>query len=159
MIEIAGGQPPDDTVKDGRSFVPLLQKRRHTEWRDALMLECSNIRAVVMEKWKYIANRPPDHIRKKMENEAAECGRTGKKRRISWHGTGNWHKDEEGVIYGADRDFPHYFDYDQLYDLENDVYEQKNLANEPEYLGILDEMKRRLKDELKTLPHIFGEFK
>ncbi|MFC1498127.1 sulfatase [Verrucomicrobiota bacterium] len=159
LIEIAGGQPPDDMVKDGRSFVPLLRKRRHTEWRDALMLECSNIRAVVTEKWKYIANRPPAGIRKKMEKEAMECASAGKKRRISWHGTENWHNDEEGVIYGADRDFPHYFDYDQLYNLENDIYEQKNLANEPEYSGILREMKKRLKDELKTLPHIFGEFK
>jgi len=160
FVDLAGGAIPSDTVIDGRSFVPSLVGQATMEnRRDALLLECSNTRAVVTENWKYIANRPPTEAREKMEAEARESARTGKKRRIAWDGRENWMERQPGVAYNADRDFPCYFDEDQLYNLEDDIYEQENLAYRAGYEAKLDEMKKRLKESMKTLPHTFGEFK
>jgi len=160
FIDIAGGRSPADMSEDGRSMVDLLLGRGgRKQRRDSLLLECSNIRAVVTERWKYVANRPSAAIREGMDAEARECAKSGKKRRIGWDGKENTHNWEDGIRFGADLDFPDYFDYDQLYDLENDVYEQKNLAKDPKYAGELAQMKEMLKARLKGLPHTFGEFK
>lgn len=157
FVRMAGGTPPVDMTRDGRSFLPLLLgNQKQTVHRDSLLLECSNIRAVVTDKWKYIANRPPAEIRRKMEKEARECAASRKKRRIGWDGRKN---SGRGIRFGSDLDFPNYFDYDQLYDLENDVYEQENLAANPKYAKNLAQLKNLLKEHLGSLPHTFGEFK
>ena len=46
---------------DGKSFLPLLRGETD-QHRDSLMLEMSVSRALVTERWKYIANRPPPEI-------------------------------------------------------------------------------------------------
>ena len=56
-------------------------------------------------------------------------------------------------------DFPGYFAPDQLYDLENDLYEQRNLAGEKSHAATLAQMRRSLSRVLAPLPHTFGEFK
>ena len=56
---------------------------------------------------------------------------------------------------GIDR----YFDADQLYDLEADPKEQRNLAGKPEHAEKLEEMKAELQQYLKKLPGSFGELK
>jgi arylsulfatase A-like enzyme len=71
--------------------------------------------------------------------------------------TGKWHRDEEGVVYGSNRDFPHYFDPDQLYDLEEDPFEQNNLYEGEKYRDQVKQLKNQLKDIQKTLPHEFAE--
>ena len=48
-----------------------------------------------------------------------------------------------------------YFDPDQLYDLEADPGETQNLAKDPAYQEILDEMKKELEQYLKSLPGKF----
>ena len=45
---------------------------------------------------------------------------------------------------------PHYFDVDQLYDLETDPYETTNLAGDPAHAPVLHEMKLRLQGYLQT---------
>ena len=160
FIRMAGGTPQQDMARDGESFLPmLLGQGTPRSWRNGLLLECSNIRAVVTERWKYIANRPPKAVREQMEAEARQHATTGKKRRIGWDGSKNPHTWEKGIRYGADLDFPCYFDDDQLYDLAADPFEQKNLANDPAWARTLEEMKALLKAKLKDLPHTFGEFK
>ena len=57
-----------------------------------------------------------------------------------------------------DKLFPHYLDEDQLYNLESDPCEQKNLAGTPENAPVLAEMREKLKARLADLPHLFGEF-
>jgi hypothetical protein len=44
-------------------------------------------------------------------------------------------------------------DADQLYDLENDPHEQRNLAFGPDYAGVLQDMKRRLQAYLDRFEH------
>ena len=53
----------------------------------------------------------------------------------------------------------HYYDADQLYDLENDPAEQNNLAPNPAYERKLGQMKALLKEYLARLPGTFAEFK
>ena len=67
--------------------------------------------------------------------------------------------DEEGVGYSADRDFPHYFDADQLYDLQSDPFEQHNIIDDPKMAETAASLKITLGQYLTTLPHTFGEFK
>ena len=47
---------------------------------------------------------------------------------------------------------PGYYDADQLYDLEADPNELKNLADNSEYKKILDEMKTELRNYIDNLP-------
>ena len=162
FLELAGAAPPEDMARDGASFVPVLKGGPEpSNWRDGLYLECSNIRGVVGRKWKYIANRPPAEAQRAIQADALEAARTGRLRLVSLDGQRNPHRGaaREGVRYGVMYDFPNYFHHDQLYDLDNDVFEQRNLACDPSFRGVLDEMKDRLRRLMRSLPHTFGEFK
>ena len=156
FIEIAGGSPPQHMKQDSRSFLPVLRNDAN-DIQDSILLETSNIRAVVTKRWKYIANRPPQNVLERMQQEAKQEPNS-LKRQIGWSGNKNWHEGQEGVVYGANRDFPDYFDKDQLYDLENDVFEQENLAYDPAYAEIVTRLKEHLSKHLSGLPHTFGEF-
>ena len=162
FLDLAGGAPPEDMARDGASFVPILEgEPEPSGWREGLYLECSNIRGVVTRKWKYIANRPPAEAQRAIQADALEAARTGRLRFVSLDGQRNPHRGaaREGIRYGALFDFPNYFHHDQLYDLENDVFEQRNLACDLSFRGILDETKDRLRGLMQSLPHTFGEFK
>ncbi|MBI4910657.1 MAG: sulfatase-like hydrolase/transferase [Acidobacteria bacterium] len=151
-LNLAGATPPDNTTIDGTSFSPMLSGTpAPPDWRGSLYLECLHIRAVVTGKWKYIANRPPEQISDRIRADGLESARTGKPRTIGLDG--------ERLRYGANIDFPHYFDHDQLYDLEHDMLEQRNLAGDRSFGPVLNEMKGRLKRHMASLPHTFGEFK
>ena len=145
---------------DGRSMAPLLKGvGAPKDWRDALLLEVAYSRAVVTDEWKYIAVRFPEAIQSKVR----EVG-PGK---VSWDGVvrrfeqeARW-GDKKGDVstdYGGHKDFPAYFDPDQLYDLKKDPYEQTNLAGDPAHAAQVRKMKALLTQQLATLPHAFGEF-
>lgn len=160
FLDLAGG--PVSSQVDGASFAPMLQGAAKPEtWRKSLLLETSNIRAAVSEDWKYIANRPPEEVWRKIEADAAEALKTGRKRYVALDGVRNPHPGyvNEGIRYNALADFPHYFDRDQLYHLPTDVFEQDNLAGDPSYRSQLEAMKGELRDLLAPLPHTFAEFK
>ncbi len=162
FLDLAGAAPPPEMAQDGASFAPMLRRgSAESRWREDLLLEVSYIRAVVTRKWKYIANRPPEAVQRAIQADALEAARTGRLRLVSLDGERNPHPGaaREGVRYGVLRDFPNYFHHDQLYDLENDLFEQHNLACDPSFGGILDEMKDRMRRHSERLPHAFGEFK
>ena len=52
--------------------------------------------------------------------------------------------------YGADAEFPGYFDRQQLYKLDTDFLEQNNLVGDPEYGTVKLEMQRLLFQYLKN---------
>ena len=160
VAEACGIPLPKGFEADGQSLLPLFNEAGPPEaWRDSLMLEIAHARAVVTPEWKYIALRYPPPLREEVER--AEPGT------YAWNGTatrfqkGNqW--DREGdvyVPYGANKDFPGYFDADQLYNLREDPYEQKNLAADPAHEETLAQMKQRLRAHLIACPHTFGEFR
>ncbi|MGE4489435.1 MAG: sulfatase [Kiritimatiellales bacterium] len=132
---------------DGRSFAPLLRSDSKG-WRDSLYLESAYARAVVTKQWKYVAVRFPKELQQKLDSgEVTQMPQTGD------------FLDHGHVFYECDRKFPGYFDRDQLYDLENDPYEQHNLAGDPEYAPVLKQMKEKLTQACEDMPHAFGEFK
>ena len=60
--------------------------------------------------------------------------------------------------YQTEEMYPAYWDADQLYDLNKDLYEQQNLAQHPEYHAQLERMQQDLEGMISNLPHTFGEF-
>lgn len=144
ILDICGIRKPDDLQLDGMSFLPLLKGSPDYK-RDSVFIEITTERAVVTDDgFKYIAVRFPPDIQKQVD--------AGKK-------FAHWCEPiEESNTMGADKDFPGYFDQDQLYDLNTDPKEQKNLARDPAHAERLESMKKLLGDYSSRLPHDFGEF-
>jgi arylsulfatase A-like enzyme len=162
LIDIAGGDAPNDMTTDGRSLSDAWTKGSEPDsWRAALLLECSSVRAVVTHRWKYLACRPVPKVMAKMSADAEAARREGRDRLVDWSGNANPHPRgrKGGIRYNADLHFPAYFDADQLYDLRNDVIEQKNVAKVPKNATTVAELQQHLRDLLRPLPHTFGEFK
>ncbi len=159
ILAAAGGNPKE--VKppfDGSSFLPVLEgEQPEGEFRDHVLLEVHSSRAIVTPKWKYIANRPTPEIAEAMEADARRAKEGNGRRVVSWNGRKNWNEQSDGVLFDADTLFPHYFETDQLYDLENDIFEQRNVLSEnPEKVK---ELQKLLSEDLESMPHTFGEFK
>jgi len=153
ILDAAGIKNPDMKI-DGRSLLPLLENPSNDNWRTSLYLEVTYTRAVVTDRYKYLAIRYPDHVRKQITPE--------NRRQFNQEGTRLSTRSISGPVtvrYGAANDFPGYYDYDQLYDLKNDPREQKNLAYDPAHKKTLGIMKSILKGYSADLPHDFAEFK
>jgi arylsulfatase A-like enzyme len=159
IVDMAGGTVSKDNPQDGKSFLPWLLGKEKKDFRKALLLECGFSRAAVTKEYKYLVNRPPANIEKVMNDEAEKCLANNTRRRIGWDGVPSPHIGEPGIRYYADRDFPCYFDKDQVYNLKNDFFEQNNILNIAEGQKILPEMKEIMKELLKDMNYPFGEFK
>ena len=143
LIEVAGGNAPPDMVQDGRSFTSqLFGQPEPKDWRTHMLIEAGNSRAIVTRDWKYIANRVPPEIEAKMKARPGE---------VFWTGVDHHN-------YQTEEMYPAYWDADQLYDLNKDLYEQQNLAENPEYRAQLERMQQGLEGVVSDLPHTFGEF-
>lgn len=143
LIELAGGTPPPDMAHDGRSLRLLLAgKPEPKDWRKSMLIEAGNSKGVVSRDWKYVANRVTPEIAAKMKARPGE---------VFWTGLDHHN-------YSNEEMYPAYWETDQLYDLRNDLYEQNNLAANPEYAAQLQAMRKRLSGYVADLPHTFGEF-
>jgi arylsulfatase A-like enzyme len=143
LIDVAGGRAPADMTEDGHSFKSqLLGKAEPMDWRTDMLIEAGNSRAIVTRDWKYVANRVTPEIQAKM---------TARPREVFWTGVDHHN-------YQTEQMYPAYWDADQLYDLNNDLYEQQNMSKESEYQARLEQMQKRLDEVVAGLPHTFGEF-
>lgn len=145
----ACGVSPSNVCLDGRSWLPLL-KGDGWAWRDTLFLEITYTRGIVTKDWKYIATRFPARI--------ATTITPDNRREFNQEGARHSIGSKEHVRYHADRDFPGYYDDDQLYELRSDPQQQHNLAGDPKYQNPLNAMKQQLAKYSRSLPHAFGEF-
>ena len=146
FFDLAGIKVPDKYIVDGRSLRPVFGGNPPGRWRDHLYFEMGSARAVCTKKWKYVAVRyskeriadikkaRPESLPKLM----AYIGRTG----IGTRGAQN----------------PGFFDYDQLYDLEKDPKEKRNLAGNSRHGRTLERMRGLLKSDLESFGRPFGEF-
>lgn len=143
LLDIADGIPPEDMTSDGRSFLPqLLGEPEPQDWRASIFLEVGNTRAVVTKRWKYIANRVSPEIEQLMaENPYV----------VYWTGVDHHNYNSE-VMY------PGYWDADQLYDLDNDLFEQNNIHKTSAGCKVIMELKQEMNNYVSGLPHRFGEF-
>ncbi|MHB1158181.1 MAG: sulfatase family protein [Phycisphaerales bacterium] len=157
LLAMAGADPALLGQADGRDLSDLLAGRTPTDWRKHLLLEIGYTRAVVTPHHKYIVNRPSAQVLQRMQAEAAAAS-DRMQRRIDWAGNPNPHWGEPGVWFYASRDFPCYFDPDQLYDLDQDVFEQTNRYDDPSLAAIRKDLIAVMAQAGHSLPHRFGEF-
>ena len=138
---------------DGVSFKGQLldSKRKGRQW---LGLEMGYARGVVTERYKYIALRYPKAVQEKITDE--------NRKEYNWQGNAwinykeDFPKDAIGHLPVYVK-FPGYYDYDQLYDLEKDPMETVNLAGDSAYKGVLEDMKKKLREHIKSTGQVFGK--
>ncbi|MDQ8209639.1 sulfatase-like hydrolase/transferase [Coraliomargarita sp. SDUM461003] len=178
LIDVAGATPPAEMKADGHSFLPVLEKGAAAEWKNVFMAEYNCAKAIVTPRWKYVAVRyTEDQWQKIREEEARQPSApdfNNENRMRKWK---KWTQPElsENQLpyafniyrYWTQHDmnhikragqYPYIFDLDQLYDLENDPNEQKNLAKDPAYAEQLDQMKALMHREVAKMDRPFGEF-
>ena len=139
--------PGQETYRfDGKSFLSLLQGSDQPV-RESLLCEIGATRAVIKDNYKYLAFRIPESRQALAEGSELPmthiCDRPG--------GRGS----EKPAI----RFYPNYYDSDQLYNIEIDPFEKNNLAEDPEYKAILEDLKTEMRNHLRELPGGFAEFK
>lgn len=140
LMDVAGIEKTDDMIMDGTSLLPLLKGEDQPVHED-LFFEYGVTRAVSDGKWKYIAFRYTDEQVEEMKSGAV-------KQALST--MGNLHDFRVGVYHQ-----PHWYDPDQLFDLENDPHEQNNLAGDPAYADQLKIMHAKLQKYLDRFDHPF----
>jgi arylsulfatase A-like enzyme len=133
MLEAAGAAPAADFKPDGLSLVPALTKGAKID-RDFLYFEMYTSRAILAGDYKYTAYRYNQQMIDKMKSGRSKVA-------LDYAG------DDNGVHASiAIRYAPGYFDLDQLYNVKNDIWEQQNLAANPEYKSKLEELRKQLVD-------------
>ncbi len=144
LLDLCGIPKPaaGQAVLDGRSFAPLITDASASLEPAPVFLEFGYGRAIVDGNWKYIALRFPPAIQKRRDE-------TGKMPRYQGE-FGNSERESQG--------FPHYGAADQLYNLREDMFEQKNLADDPAHRAKLEELRSKLKVKLQEIGLPFGEF-
>lgn len=156
----------DSAEFDGKSFRPVLEGKTE-EIHDTLYLELGYARGVMKGNYKYMAIRYPEYADDMtLEDRAVVLEKYNDGRRMrkmlmvnddpaapySHFSTVPGGEAAEHESYGV---LPGYFDADQLYDLSKDPTEQVNLASNPEYAAILEELKSDLQAYLDDLPGTF----
>jgi len=131
LLDAVGVATPEGVQIDGVSHWNTLAGSPGD--RDDLYFEWGYSRAVRTRKWKYIAYRP--------NAERVAAMKSGKVDR-AYDFAGKPNADYPMHHY------PHYFEPDQLYDLENDPGEQNNLAPDPGHQSVLAEMQALLRTYL-----------
>jgi arylsulfatase A-like enzyme len=170
ILSACGIQAPSDLNLDGMDLMPLLSDAtQHT--RDSLYCEIGHTRALITNKHKYLAFRvPPSRRISQADNlkamRAAARKTPAKKNGLSINPQAritHIHRfpggDGTELGNGLKHYRKHYFDADQLYDLEHDPEESNNLAKDPAHRGLLKEMRNRLTQHLEGVPGPFAEFK
>jgi arylsulfatase A-like enzyme len=156
LLEAAGVDTVGEVASDGQSFLPILDDPTQAG-RDVLILEIGYARAVVTPLWKYITIHYPDKVRKEMQSKGREA--------FDLSGVDNMKFDPDYVPGRALRAweplyvrFPHFYDDQQLYDLQQDPREQTNVIDQPEHEQVLLRLRDRLSTFIDEHPQYFGEF-
>lgn len=150
ILDIAGVEFEGDTAFDGISLKHIL-KTGEGSAHESLFAELGYARSVKTKKWKYIAVRYPEDIQEKIDRGDTWTGFDGGILEFPYL-TVNGHLGHYAEIQN-----PHYFDMDQLYDLEADSAETVNLYEE--YPEVVLQMKELLSGYLKDFENRpFGEF-
>lgn len=152
IFDLAGVTPPSDYHVDGQSMLPALVGHGDDR-RESVFLEVRSERGIVTrDGYKYIAVRFPPEIQAEIDD--------GARYSHSWTrlGPGETLADCDRPGWEADQDYPAYYDQDQLYDLDADPRELRNLADDPAHKSKLTELQSLLEGYSRELPHAFGEF-
>ncbi|MBT3374094.1 MAG: sulfatase-like hydrolase/transferase [Lentisphaerae bacterium] len=170
ILDACGVTPPAGMDLDGKTLMPLLTRKAEM-LRDSLYFEIGYTRAVCTDRWKYLAFRipPSKELTLEQRKEALARYAAQKKRRedktiknrpeepLSHMGYPGGQNTERGNA--IKRYAGVYYDRDQLFDLETDPGETKNLAADPAHAEQLAAMKALLTQHLQRVPGTFAELK
>ena len=122
-----------DQKLDGLSFIPALTQGKKID-RDFLYFEMYTSRGILEGDWKFIAYRHNQPMLEKMENGKTQVA-------LDYSGSENNLHSTIAIRYS-----PNYYDLDQLYNVKDDIWEQNNLAQNPEYKQQVEKMRKQLAD-------------
>ncbi|MGV3540598.1 MAG: sulfatase [Rufibacter sp.] len=136
FVEIAGGQAP--TEIDGKSFLPLLKGKKNTH-HDVVfashtgdrLMNRSPSRMLRNNRYKYILNLAPEEVYHTHMDKAKDHD-GGREYWDSWVAKAKTDAHAAAVLQRY-----HHHPKEELYDLEADPTEMKNLAADPEYAQML----------------------
>lgn len=169
ILDFAAAAAPKKLF-DGVSFRPALEGQTDPI-HESLYFEMGFTRAVIKGKWKYLALRYPKRAEQMTAEQRAKTlrnfntrQREHDKRVITEDPTRPFSHISlipggGGAEAASTGKYPGYYDADQLYDLQSDPGERKNLAGDPRYASVLADMKRELVEYLDDLPGGFAELK
>ncbi len=173
FFELAGVPKEQYAYVDGKSMVTVLEGSE-VSMNDSIYCEMGCSRAVIKEGFKYMAVRSPDFLRNMPFADRKEI-LDARIERQAYNERKPWPVKDPNTPFGhvgrlpggmfderaAMAKYPHYFDADQLYDLNNDPNEQVNLADNPEYREKLETLKKEMVRYFneKDIPGPYGEFK
>lgn len=142
LIEAGGGTVPSGL--DGRSFLPVLEDKSTTH-REAIFTTHSNdgemnvypSRSMRSSRWKYILNLHPEY------RFTSHIDRSGKEDSVAY--IRSWEERAKTDAHAA-RILQRYRQRpaEELYDLEADPFELKNLAAEPQHASQIQSMRQEL---------------
>ncbi|MGB7158690.1 MAG: sulfatase [Tepidisphaeraceae bacterium] len=147
MLEAAGGAGASPKDLDAKSFLQVLrgESESHREATFAIntgdrAMNRSPMRAVRTATYKYILNLKPETVFKTHITDAG-----GEDGLFYWR---SWEKLAAGGDERAQRAIDGYRNRpaEELYDVEADPYELKNLANDPAHATALEDLRQKLKD-------------
>jgi arylsulfatase A-like enzyme len=142
LMAAAGIPGPEGYRPDGISFLPAVMHGKELG-RDTIYMEMGYARAVLKGKYHYVAFRLPESQLKAMEDGEHEVA------------IDHWGQETKGFTSMNAPYKPHMFEPDQLYDIEDDPFERHNLAGDPAYAGVLQEMKGELENYLSQFERPF----
>ncbi len=140
LIDVAGGPPPAGL--DGLSFAAALRPGRNFAGRDAIFTTHNNdgdinvypARAVRIGRWKYIANLAPDQVFTTHIDQYAPLG--GDAYFTSWRQAAQQDPAARGIVDAYFRR-----PAEELFDLQQDPEETRNLAGDPAHAATLRQMR------------------
>jgi len=168
LLDLAGGDYSGKKL-DGKSFVTILAGKADAI-HDSLYFEMGYGRAVLKDGFKYLALRYPEYAenmpleerRKLLEENNAVLAARGRPIPTTDPMAPFSHlfliPGGHDVDQVAIKGYPSFSDRDQLYDLNADPGEQRNLVGNPEYAVKLAALKKELDAYVRRLPGTFGEF-
>lgn len=145
LLEIAGGTPPNNI--DGRSFQAVVRGRSHQHHEHIYITHANdkrmNIypsRAVRDQRWKYIRNLHPEFAFTTHLDLVA--GHLGQRAFFStWEAAAVTDQQAAAILHRY-----HQRPTEELYDLQTDPHEQRNLAQDLQYKDIVAGLRSRLDD-------------
>jgi arylsulfatase A-like enzyme len=150
ILEIAGIDQPGGLETDGISLKSIIETGAG-EAHTSLFGELGYSRAVKTKDWKYMAIRYPENVQDKIDRGETFSGYEGEILEYPYL-TANSH-----LGHFASLNNPHYFELDQLYDLNTDSAETVNvIAQHPEIVAQMRELLSNYLQSFENRP--FGEF-
>lgn len=149
FVELAGGKAPEEI--DGRSFLPVLKGGRDQHREEVFathtgdgMMNRSPARMLRNQRFKYILNIAPD-IKYTTHMDRATDHDGGREYWPSWLQASFTDPGAANILWRYHNRPP-----EELYDLEKDPHETRNLAADPAYAKELNEFRTKMAEWRRT---------